>query len=110
MHGDNHDDLLCRSAGPTPYRNLVDQTRNTQSLVGAQVEALPTGIYYGWACLPGRGVFKACASIGWNPQYQNEQKTVSALRVRVSVSIGRSTDGSMDPLIDRATCAYMYPL
>jgi FAD synthase len=40
------------------------------------VEALPTGIYYGWAHLPGRGVFKACASIGWNPQFANQQKTV----------------------------------
>lgn len=56
-------------------------------MVGAQVEALPTGIYYGWASLPGRGVFKACASIGWNPQYQNQQKTVRGVCVYMGSSV-----------------------
>lgn len=51
------------------------------------MEALPTGIYYGWASLPGRGVFKACASIGWNPQYQNQQKTVRGVCVYMGSSV-----------------------
>lgn len=50
--------------------------------VGPQVETLPTGIYYGWAYLPERGVMaKACSSIGYNPQFSNKQKTVRALFV-----------------------------
>lgn len=43
------------------------------------VEGLPndfsTGIYYGWACIDGN-VHKMVASIGWNPFYKNEKKTV----------------------------------
>lgn len=46
-------------------------------VVGQQVEALPTGIYYGWAYLPERKLLaKSCASIGYNPQFSNKQKTV----------------------------------
>ncbi|KOC65476.1 Riboflavin kinase [Habropoda laboriosa] len=36
---------------------------------------LNTGIYYGWACINGQ-VHKMVASIGWNPFYKNEKKTV----------------------------------
>jgi riboflavin kinase / FMN hydrolase len=34
-----------------------------------------TGIYYGWAFLRGH-VYKAVSSIGWNPYFDNKQKTV----------------------------------
>jgi len=36
---------------------------------------LSTGIYYGWASLHGE-VYKMVASIGWNPYYKNEKKSM----------------------------------
>lgn len=43
------------------------------------VDSLPsdlgTGVYYGWASLD-KQVYKMVASIGWNPFYKNEKKTV----------------------------------
>jgi FAD synthase len=35
------------------------------------------GIYYGWATLQGE-TYKMCVSIGWNPYFKNEQKTIEA--------------------------------
>ncbi|KAG8224750.1 hypothetical protein J437_LFUL005319, partial [Ladona fulva] len=44
------------------------------------VEALPpslsTGIYYGWANIDGGPVYKMVMSIGWNPFYQNQKKSM----------------------------------
>ncbi|GAV58850.1 Flavokinase domain-containing protein/HAD_2 domain-containing protein [Cephalotus follicularis] len=36
----------------------------------------PSGVYFGWAGLPTRGVFKMVMSIGWNPYFNNTEKTV----------------------------------
>lgn len=45
--------------------------------LGARGEALQTGIYYGWAILRGTR-YAAVVSVGWNPFYKNEKKTVEA--------------------------------
>ncbi|KAG0613691.1 hypothetical protein M758_6G122300 [Ceratodon purpureus] len=34
------------------------------------------GIYIGWAGLSNRGVYKMVMSVGWNPYFENSQKTV----------------------------------
>eukprot|EP00270_Netrium_digitus_P011822 TRINITY_DN3782_c0_g2_i1.p1 TRINITY_DN3782_c0_g2~~TRINITY_DN3782_c0_g2_i1.p1 ORF type:complete len:145 (+),score=36.42 TRINITY_DN3782_c0_g2_i1:39-437(+) len=34
------------------------------------------GIYLGWAGLSHRGIFKMVMSVGWNPFFDNDQKTV----------------------------------
>ena len=51
----------------------------TANLEDKVVEALPddfnTGVYYGWASIDGN-VYKMVASIGWNPFYKNEKKTI----------------------------------
>lgn len=43
------------------------------------VEALPdefeTGIYYGWASLE-KQIYKMVMSIGWNPFYKNDKKSM----------------------------------
>ncbi|RZC03627.1 bifunctional riboflavin kinase/FMN phosphatase isoform X1 [Glycine max] len=40
----------------------------------------PAGVYFGWAGLSARGVFKMVMSIGWNPYFNNKEKAiVSAL-------------------------------
>lgn len=45
--------------------------------LGPKGEELETGIYYGYAEL--RGIrHEAVVSIGWNPYYKNERKTVEA--------------------------------
>ncbi|KAL3522175.1 hypothetical protein ACH5RR_015009 [Cinchona calisaya] len=36
----------------------------------------PSGVYFGWAGLPTRGVFKMVMSIGWNPYFNNSEKTI----------------------------------
>jgi riboflavin kinase len=44
--------------------------------LGKKLDELPTGIYCGWATVNGQGPYKAVASIGWNPYFKNEHKTV----------------------------------
>ncbi|KAI9071766.1 hypothetical protein K1719_046267 [Acacia pycnantha] len=36
----------------------------------------PAGVYFGWAGLSSRGVYKIVMSIGWNPYFNNEEKTI----------------------------------
>lgn len=51
----------------------------TANLEDKVVDELPydldNGVYYGWASLNGQ-VHKMVASIGWNPFYKNEKRTV----------------------------------
>mmetsp|Transcript_87679 Transcript_87679/g.179116 ORF Transcript_87679/g.179116 Transcript_87679/m.179116 type:complete len:204 (+) Transcript_87679:108-719(+) len=34
------------------------------------------GVYFGWACVNQRPVYKTVLSIGWNPYFKNTQRTV----------------------------------
>ncbi|PIA57224.1 hypothetical protein AQUCO_00600154v1 [Aquilegia coerulea] len=36
----------------------------------------PSGVYFGWARLSTRGVYKMVMSIGWNPYFHNTEKTI----------------------------------
>ncbi|KAF6167635.1 hypothetical protein GIB67_031218 [Kingdonia uniflora] len=36
----------------------------------------PSGVYFGWAGLSDRGVYKMVMSIGWNPYFNNSEKTI----------------------------------
>ncbi|EEF37699.1 riboflavin kinase/fmn adenylyltransferase, putative [Ricinus communis] len=36
----------------------------------------PSGVYFGWAALSTRGVYKMVMSIGWNPYFNNVEKTI----------------------------------
>ncbi|CAL5411153.1 unnamed protein product [Camellia sinensis] len=36
----------------------------------------PSGVYFGWAGLSTRGVYKMVMSIGWNPYFSNAEKTM----------------------------------
>ncbi|KAK4754429.1 hypothetical protein SAY87_002533 [Trapa incisa] len=36
----------------------------------------PSGVYFGWAGLSSRGVYKMVMSIGWNPYFNNKEKTI----------------------------------
>jgi riboflavin kinase len=40
-------------------------------------DSLQTGIYYGW-CLLREIPYCAVVSVGWNPFYKNEKKTIEA--------------------------------
>ncbi|XP_051149048.1 bifunctional riboflavin kinase/FMN phosphatase-like isoform X2 [Andrographis paniculata] len=36
----------------------------------------PSGVYFGWAGLAAKGVYKMVMSIGWNPYFNNTEKTI----------------------------------
>ncbi|KAL8032704.1 hypothetical protein ABFX02_13G113600 [Erythranthe guttata] len=36
----------------------------------------PSGVYFGWAGLAGRGIYKMVMSVGWNPYFNNSEKTI----------------------------------
>ncbi|KAL5705811.1 hypothetical protein ACHQM5_024058 [Ranunculus cassubicifolius] len=36
----------------------------------------PSGVYFGWAQLSNRGVYKMVMSVGWNPYFDNAEKTI----------------------------------
>ncbi|KAI9198040.1 hypothetical protein LWI28_009041 [Acer negundo] len=36
----------------------------------------PSGVYVGWAGLSTRGIYKMAMSIGWNPYFNNSEKTI----------------------------------
>ncbi|ETV92215.1 hypothetical protein H310_13448 [Aphanomyces invadans] len=44
--------------------------------LGDKLHDIPTGIYCGWATVDGKGPYKAVASVGWNPFFQNKEKTI----------------------------------
>lgn len=52
----------------------------TANFPEAVIENLPltfdTGIYYGWATIDKGPIFKMVVSVGWNPYYKNEKKSV----------------------------------
>ncbi|UMM30274.1 hypothetical protein L5515_012223 [Caenorhabditis briggsae] len=52
-----------------PTANMDD------SVIQNLPESLQVGVYYGTAILEGKK-YSMAMSIGWNPQYQNEKKTV----------------------------------
>lgn len=52
-----------------PTANLPDH------VVNSLPKEFELGIYYGWVALEGQ-VYKMVASIGWNPFYKNEKKTI----------------------------------
>ncbi|KAH8277271.1 hypothetical protein KR026_008249 [Drosophila bipectinata] len=45
-------------------------------VVKALPDSLPTGAYYGWANVNNGEVHKMVLSIGWNPFYNNKEKSV----------------------------------
>ncbi|XP_031621432.1 putative riboflavin kinase [Contarinia nasturtii] len=45
-------------------------------VVKALPEELKTGIYFGWANVDNGEVYKAVLSIGWNPFYDNKEKSL----------------------------------
>lgn len=38
-----------------------------------------SGVYFGWAGLSTRGIYKMVMSIGWNPYFDNTEKTIVSI-------------------------------
>lgn len=55
--------------------HLFSANLSTKDYANELVEH-PSGVYFGWAGLPTRGVFKMVMSIGWNPYFNNTEKTI----------------------------------
>ena len=55
------------------------------------VERLPpdlvSGVYYGWASVDQGPVYKMVMSVGWNPQWQNEKRSMVCVCVCVCVCV-----------------------
>ena len=49
----------------------LDNNRDSNT----HIDTIKTGIWYGFACLQGK-IYKTATSIGWNPQFENKEKTV----------------------------------
>ena len=47
-----------------------------ESVVDRLPPTLASGIYYGWARVNQSHVYKMVMSIGWNPQWQNEKRSM----------------------------------
>lgn len=55
------------------------------------VEKLPKevncGIYYGWASVNEGPVFKMVMSVGWNPYFKNEKKSMVCVSIFLSMPL-----------------------
>jgi len=47
-----------------------------EDVVGSLPDAIQSGIYYGWAMVDQGPVYKMVMSIGWNPVYQNDKRSM----------------------------------
>ena len=47
-----------------------------EDVVDSLPESFDPGVYYGWACVDRGPVYKMVMSVGWNPHYQNEKKSM----------------------------------
>jgi len=65
---------VCRGFG-RGGKQLGVPTANVEEHVVASVNPDVTGVFLGWAKVRGR-VHKAVASVGWNPVFGNEKKTI----------------------------------
>ncbi|KAG0503897.1 hypothetical protein HPP92_003969 [Vanilla planifolia] len=97
-------DLHLEKWGLPPFEDWVEDTLPIEPLYiggpvikgfgrGSKVLGIPTanlpaenfsgllsehtsGVYFGWASLPTRGIYKMVMSIGWNPYFNNTEKTI----------------------------------
>ena len=58
---------------------------HTANYPASVVERLPpqleSGVYYGWAQVGAEPVYPMVMSIGWNPQYQNKERSMVSVTV-----------------------------
>ena len=62
------------------FPDLFSANLSTKDYAEELVEH-PSGVYFGWAGLATRGVFKMVMSIGWNPYFNNTEKTIVSFHV-----------------------------
>lgn len=73
--------LFCYpNTGPAIFSPANLSTERYSTLLSEH----PSGVYFGWAGLPTRGVFKMVMSIGWNPYFNNTEKTIVSLSRHIS--------------------------
>lgn len=71
----------------------------SMSQLGNDGESLKTGIYFGYSCIKGK-VYESVTSVGWNPYFKNEKKTVE-------VHILSKLDDFYDENIITLLCGYL---
>lgn len=41
-----------------------------------EISEMSSGVYFGWASLSNKGIYKMVMSVGWNPYFDNTEKTM----------------------------------
>ncbi|KAL8107886.1 hypothetical protein AgCh_024334 [Apium graveolens] len=65
-------DLRPEKWGLPPFQDSNISAKNYST----ELSEHPSGVYFGWAKLSTRGVYKMVMSIGWNPYFNNTEKTI----------------------------------
>ena len=69
---------------PKPDHHTPSSTANfPEAVVERLPPALESGIYFGWASVDQGPVYKMVMSVGWNPQFQNEKRSMVCVCVCV---------------------------
>ena len=71
--------LNCPTGAKSNKRNCINASTSANldaTCVAKLPSELPTGVYYGWAVVNNSPVYPMCMSIGYNPQFNNKEKTM----------------------------------
>ena len=47
-----------------------------EDIVAGLPPGLESGVYYGWACVENGEVYKMVMSVGWNPHFNNTERSM----------------------------------
>lgn len=72
--------VVCLMMGMFVSNGLASANLSTEGYTTLLSEH-PSGVYFGWAGLSSRGVYKMVMSIGWNPYFDNKEKTIVILPI-----------------------------
>ena len=77
-------DIICSACVQCPIMTSLMHTHtHTANYPASVVERLPpqleSGVYYGWAQVEAGPVYPMVMSIGWNPQYQNKERSMVSM-------------------------------
>lgn len=61
------------------FSELLIAANFPEEVVESLPETIESGVYYGWACLDNGPVYKMVMSVGWNPHFNNEKRSMVCL-------------------------------
>lgn len=73
--GSDQREFLCCTSQCVLFA-LSTAANYPEEVVQCLPAGLASGVYYGWASVDRGPVHKMVMSVGWNPQYQNEKRSM----------------------------------